>query len=72
MSFLIVVAVFQPLAPLRAQGPNKKTKRSEAEYQACLKQARDLQKRYSQCSSKECSDAVTKDFEAWSVKCFND
>jgi hypothetical protein len=55
-----------------AEGPNKDTGTLEAQYKACLAHARDLQKRYSDCKSKECTDTVTADFEAWSAKCFKD
>jgi len=73
IAFSIVLAISQPAAPLKAQsGPDRKTKRTEAEYQACLKEARALQKRYSQCGTKECTDAVTKEFDAWSDKCLSE
>lgn len=70
---VVAVATVLPIAPLMAaEGPNKDTATLEAQYKACLAHARDLQKRYSDCKSKECTDAVTADFEAWSAKCFKD
>jgi len=70
---IIAVAIALPIAPVMAvEGPNKDTAALEAQYKACLVQARELQKRYSDCKSKQCTDAVTADFETWSAKCFKD
>ena len=70
---IVAVAILLPITPLMAvEGPNKDTGALEAQYKACLARARDLQKRYSDCKSKQCTDAVTADFEAWSAKCFKD
>jgi hypothetical protein len=72
-SVIIAVAIMLPIAPLMAvEGPNRDTAAVEAQYKACLMQARDLQKRYSDCKSKECTDAVTADFKVWPAKCFNE
>jgi hypothetical protein len=70
---IVAVAVVLPITPVLAvEDPNRDTAASEAKYKACLAQARDLQKRYSDCKSKQCTDAVTADFEAWSAKCFKE
>jgi len=45
--------------------------KSEAQYQACLKEARQLQIRYNGCTTDACRTDVGKDFDAWSVKCLN-
>jgi hypothetical protein len=70
---IVAIAIVLPIAPVIAvEGPNQDNAGLEAQYKACLAQARDLQKRYSDCKSKQCTDAVTADFEAWSAKCFKD
>jgi len=70
---IVAVGIVLPIAPVMAvEGPNRDTAALEAQYKACLTQARDLQKRYSDCKSKQCTDAVTADFEAWSAKCFKE
>jgi hypothetical protein len=51
---------------------SKGTSSSEAQYAACIKTAHALQKRFSECATKECRDLVTEDFQAWSAKCFKE
>ena len=77
MRFILVLIslwLVQPMHPLKAQdanqGSSKSTSASEAHYLACIKDAQKLQEKYSQCTTDECRNAVTKDFEAWSAKCF--
>ena len=71
--FTLLIAL--PANPLRAaddSGSSKPTPASEALYLLCLKEARGLQKRYTECATKECRDEVTKDFDVWSAKCFKE
>jgi hypothetical protein len=73
---IVVLVVGLPLAAMSAaqaaETSDSSTAQSEAQYKTCLKEAKALQQRYSECTTKECSDLVTKDFQAWSAKCFKE
>jgi len=72
---LVALLVLAPANPIKAaENPGSSTSSSatEALYLACLKEARALQNRYTGCETKECRDQVTKDFDAWSAKCFKE
>ena len=75
IGIFVALWLLLPMGALKAEetpDSSKATSSSEANYAACIKQAQALQERYSECTTKECRDAVTNDFRAWSAKCFKE
>lgn len=69
------LSLLPPAGLLKAEetpDSSKATSSSESHYEVCIKEAQTLQKRFSECATKECRDLVTKDFQAWSAKCFKE
>jgi hypothetical protein len=73
---LIVFLCLQPNGQLYAaddaspETSSKMTSEAEAQYQACLKEAHDLQKKYVDCTTDACRAEFKKEFNTWSNKCF--